>query len=43
MVMLSDGLAGADGGSRVATLDVSELLAARIAAVPVERRLPVLR
>ena len=42
MVMLSDGLAGEDGGSRVATLDVSELLAARIAAMPAERRLPVL-
>ena len=41
MVMLSDGLAAADGGSTVATLDVSEVLAARIAAVPVERRLPV--
>ncbi|HEX7950286.1 MAG TPA: (Fe-S)-binding protein [Candidatus Limnocylindrales bacterium] len=42
MVMLSDGLAGTDGGARVATLDVSEVLAARIAAVPAERRLPVL-
>jgi Fe-S oxidoreductase len=42
MVMLSDGLAGTDGGARVATLDVSEVLAARLAAVPAERRLPVL-
>jgi Fe-S oxidoreductase len=42
MVMLSDGLAGTDGGARVATLDVSELLAARIAAAPAERRLPVM-
>jgi Fe-S oxidoreductase len=41
MVMLSDGLAAADGGAGVATLDVSEVLAARIAAAPVERRLPV--
>jgi Fe-S oxidoreductase len=41
MVMLSDGLAAADGGAAVATLDVSEVLAARIAAAPVERRLPV--
>jgi Fe-S oxidoreductase/nitrate reductase gamma subunit len=42
MVMMSDGLAGTDGGARVATLDVSELLAARIAAAPAERRLPVM-
>jgi Fe-S oxidoreductase len=42
MVMLSDGLAAADGGQAVATLDVSEVLAARIAAAPVERRLPIL-
>jgi Fe-S oxidoreductase len=41
MVMLSDGLAAADGGRAVATLDVSEVLAARIAAGPAERRLPV--
>ena len=41
MVMLSDGLAGTDGGAQVATLDISEVLAARIAAVPAERRLPV--
>jgi Fe-S oxidoreductase/nitrate reductase gamma subunit len=40
MVMLSDGLAAADGGARVATLDVSEVLAARIAAAP-SRQLPV--
>jgi Fe-S oxidoreductase len=41
MVMLSDGLAAADGGAAVATLDVSEVLAARIAAAPPKRRLPV--
>jgi Fe-S oxidoreductase len=43
MVMLSDGLAAADGGQAVATLDVSEVLAARIAAAPAERRLPVVQ
>lgn len=43
MVMLSDGLAAADGGQAVATLDVSEVLAARIAAAPSDRRLPVVR
>ncbi|MDO8484219.1 MAG: (Fe-S)-binding protein [Candidatus Limnocylindrales bacterium] len=42
MVMLSDGLAAADGGQAVATLDVSEVLAARIAAAPPDRRLPVI-
>jgi Fe-S oxidoreductase len=42
MVMLSDGLAGTDGGGRVTTLDVSEVLAARIAAAPPDRRLPVM-
>jgi Fe-S oxidoreductase len=42
MVMLSDGLAAADGGGRsMATLDVSEVLASRIAAAPPERQLPV--
>jgi Fe-S oxidoreductase len=41
MVMLGDGLAATDGGQAVATLDVSEVLAARIAAAPAERRLPV--
>jgi len=41
MVMLSDGLAAADGGQAIATLDVSEVLAARIASAPAERRLPV--
>ena len=35
--------AAADGGAGVATLDVSEVLAARIAAAPAERRLPVVR
>ncbi len=43
MVMLSDGLAAADGGQAVTTLDVSEVLAARIAAAPAERRLPVVQ
>lgn len=43
MVMLSDGLAAADGGQAVTTLDVSEVLAARIAAAPADRRLPVVR
>jgi Fe-S oxidoreductase/nitrate reductase gamma subunit len=41
MVMMSDGLAAAgDGASAVVALDVSELLAARIASAPAERRLP---
>jgi Fe-S oxidoreductase/nitrate reductase gamma subunit len=43
MVMLSDGLAAADGGSAVAAMDVSEVLAARIAAAPAERVLPVVQ
>ncbi len=43
MVMMGDGLAAAgEGASGVVALDVSELLAARIAAVPAERRLPVI-
>jgi Fe-S oxidoreductase len=42
MVMMSDGLAAADGGTSVNAMDISEVLAARIAAVPDERRLPVL-
>jgi hypothetical protein len=41
MVMMSDGLAGADGGRTVATVDISEVLAARIAASPA-RQLPVM-
>ncbi len=41
MVMLSDGLAAAEGGAGVASADISEILAARIAAAPPERRLPV--
>jgi Fe-S oxidoreductase len=43
MVMITDGLAATDGADSrpVATLDVSELLAARIAATPAERQLPV--
>jgi hypothetical protein len=42
MVMLSDGLAAAGGGQAVATLDVSEVLAARIAAAPADRQLAVI-
>jgi Fe-S oxidoreductase len=42
MVMLSDGLAAAEGGAGVASADISEILAARIAATPAERRLPVI-
>jgi Fe-S oxidoreductase len=41
MVMMSDGLAAADGGNAVTAMDISEVLAARIASVPVERQLPV--
>ncbi len=41
MVMLSDGLAEAEGGAAVRAMDISEVLAARIAAVPEARRLPV--
>lgn len=41
MVMMSDGLAASDGGQAVKTMDISEILAARIAAAPADRRLPV--
>jgi Fe-S oxidoreductase len=41
MVMLSDGLAAVDGGGAVSAMDVSEVLAARIASTPADRRLPV--
>ncbi len=41
MVMMTDGLAAADGGSAVNAMDISEVLAARIASAPVERRLPM--
>ena len=41
MVMMTDGLAGADGGAGVSALDISEVLAARLATVPEDRRLPV--
>jgi len=43
MVMLSDGLAAADGGGAVAAMDISEVLAGRIAAAPAERVLPVVQ
>ncbi|MEO8570288.1 MAG: (Fe-S)-binding protein [Chloroflexota bacterium] len=42
MVMMSDGLAAAPGGTAVNAMDISEVLAARIAAVPAERQLPVM-
>ena len=42
MVMMSDGLAAAPGGTTVNAMDISEVLAARIASTPVERQLPVL-
>jgi Fe-S oxidoreductase len=41
MVMMTDGLAAADGGSAVRAMDISEVLAARLASVPEDRRLPV--
>jgi Fe-S oxidoreductase len=41
MVMLSEGLASAEGGAGVASMDISEVLAARIAAAPADRVLPV--
>jgi Fe-S oxidoreductase/nitrate reductase gamma subunit len=41
MVMMSDGLAAVDGGSTVNAMDISEVLAARLATVPEDRRLPV--
>jgi len=45
MVMMTDGLAAANGGSAgapdVTAMDISEVLAARIAAAPPERMLPV--
>ena len=42
MVMMSDGLAAAPGGTTVNAMDISEVLAARIASVPAERQLPVI-
>jgi Fe-S oxidoreductase len=42
MVMMSDGLAAADGGGGVAAMDISEVLAARIASTPPDRQLPVM-
>lgn len=43
MVMMSDGLAAAaqDGAPSVNAMDISEVLAARIASAPADRRLPV--
>jgi Fe-S oxidoreductase len=41
MVMMSDGLAAVEGGSAVNAMDISEVLAARLASVPEDRRLPV--
>jgi Fe-S oxidoreductase len=43
MVMMSDGLTAAqqDGAPAVAAMDISEVLAARLAQVPADRRLPV--
>ncbi len=41
MVMLSDGIAASDGAGTVAAQDISEVLAARIASAPEDRRLPV--
>jgi Fe-S oxidoreductase/nitrate reductase gamma subunit len=41
MVMMKDGLA--DAGTETVALDVSELLATRLAVTPEDRRLPVLR
>jgi hypothetical protein len=43
MVMMSDGLTAAaqEGARPVNALDISEVLAARLANVPEERRLPV--
>jgi len=41
MVMMSDGLAAAPGGTTVNAMDISEVLAARIASAPAERQLPV--
>src|SRR3954447_7358082 len=41
MVMMSDGLAAVEGGTTVNAMDISEVLAARLASVPEDRRLPV--
>lgn len=43
MVMMTDGLAEAgEAGATVASMDISEVLAARIASTPADRRLPVM-
>ena len=43
MVMMSDGLTAAaqEGAPAVSAMDISEVLAARLASVPEDRRLPV--
>ncbi len=41
MVMMSDGLAAAEGGTTVTAMDISEVLAARLASAPAGRQLPV--
>ncbi len=41
MVMLSDGIASSSSAGTVTAMDISEVLAARIASVPEDRRLPV--
>jgi Fe-S oxidoreductase len=42
MVMMSDGLAAVEGGTSVTAMDISEVLAARIATADPSRQLPVL-
>ncbi len=42
MTMLRDGLAAAEGGAAVASLDLAEVLAGRLREVPADRELPVL-
>jgi Fe-S oxidoreductase len=42
MVMMSDGLAAVDGGTAVNALDISEVLAARLATADPSRQLPMI-
>jgi Fe-S oxidoreductase len=42
MVMMSDGLAAADGGAAVSAMDISEVLAARLATADPSRHLPMI-